>query len=335
MRRLLLVGAICAVGIPAGRAPAQTPAWVDSVLPERSFDLGTVARGSKVRHTFRLVNRLDQEVHIADTRTKCGCTEVRVGAYTIPPGTQTTIEAVIDTTKFVGPKKSGLTLILDRPTYVAVDLGLDCYIRSDIVLAPGGVDFGVVTRSSSADKPSLTLNLTYAGGQPNWGVTRMQTQSGNVQAQLKEISRSGGQAQYQLTATLDPKSLSGFFKDEVTLYTNDPSGPSIPISVTASVQSAVTVSPSPLLLGAVKPGQTVKKTLLVRSAQPFKIASLKASKDDLVATPDADAARPVHTVTLEFKVPSQAGPYNATVEIETDLKDEPAAKLTTFATVVP
>ena len=92
--------------------------WVSKAFPERAFDFGTVARGSKIRHTFKLVNRTNQEIHIADFRTKCGCTEVRIGAREIPPGTLTTIEATVDTTKFEGFKATGLTLVIDRPSVV-------------------------------------------------------------------------------------------------------------------------------------------------------------------------------------------------------------------------
>ena len=74
--------------------PAGAADWTDAVFPERSHDFGTVARGSKVRHSFKLVNSTNQEIHIASWRTKCGCTDVRVGARDIPPGTQTVIEAV-------------------------------------------------------------------------------------------------------------------------------------------------------------------------------------------------------------------------------------------------
>src|SRR3954449_9302456 len=113
---------------------ARAENWVDTVFPERAYDFGNVARGSKIRHSFRLINRTSQEIHIADWRTKCGCTEVKVGARVIPPGTQTSIDAVIDTTKFVGPKASGLTLIIDQPNFVEVDLNLSCFIRGDITL---------------------------------------------------------------------------------------------------------------------------------------------------------------------------------------------------------
>src|SRR5215210_6692732 len=166
---------------------AFAQSWVDTVFPERAYDFGTVARGSKIRHSFRLINRTSQEIHIADWRTKCGCTEVRVGARSIPPGTQTSIEAVIDTTKFVGYKASGLTLIIDRPNFVEVDLNLSCFIRGDLVVSPGQVDFGTVQRSG---KPTLTLNLTYAGGLPNWTIAKMKTKSSHVSARLQELGRS-------------------------------------------------------------------------------------------------------------------------------------------------
>ena len=109
----------------------------------------------------------------------------------------------------------------------------------------------------------------------------------------------------------------------------------IPISVSANVQSAVTVSPSVLNLGRVRPGEVVKKTILVRSAQPFKLTEVKPGNDELSATPDPDGARPLHTVNLTFKAPAQPGPYHAVCEITTDLKDEPIARVSTFATVGP
>src|SRR5262245_64180470 len=99
MRRLLfLFVATVLVAAPAG--PVRAQAWYDTILPERSHDFGTVARGSKLRHAFPLVNMTSYDIHIADWSTKCGCTDVKVGARDIPPGTQTTIEATLDTSKF-------------------------------------------------------------------------------------------------------------------------------------------------------------------------------------------------------------------------------------------
>jgi hypothetical protein len=334
MRRVVIFGTVWAVlSLPT----AQAQSWIDQVFPERSFDFGTVAKGSKIRHGFKVVNRLDHNIHIASERTKCGCTEVRIGSRDIPPGAQTTVEAVIDTTKFVGHKPSGLTLVIDSPTYTEVDLNTSCFIRADITVQPGVVDFQSVERSASA-RPTVTIALEYNGGMPDWGILRMQTRTRNVNAKatLLESTRSpGGPVHYTLTATLDPTELNGFFKDEITLFTNDSANSTIPISVVANVRAAVTVSPSNLLLGPVKAGQVVEKTLLVRASRPFKVTDVKASKEDFTTTPDPDDSRPVHTVKVKFRAPTKPGAYNATFEIATDIKDEPPARLTTYATIVP
>lgn len=329
MHRVVFFLAVSAL-LTARTASAQQ--WVDSIFPERQFDFGTVARGSKVHHSFKLINRTRYDIHIMSWEAKCGCTEIKVGAQDIPPNTQTTIDAVIDTTRFQGFKPSGLTLHIDRPQYARVELNLSCFIRGDILLNPGQADFQVVQRSSER---TINLNLNYYGGQTGWGITKMVTQSPHLVAKLQEQSRSEGQVSYILNATLKPSVPTGYFKDEITLHTNDPSSPTIPISVSANVQSAVTVAPSILVLGNVKPGQQVKKTVVVRSAQEFKLTALKADKPDLTGTPDNDTSRPTHVVTLTFKAPTQPGPFNAVFEIGTDLKDEPPAKLTAFATVTP
>jgi hypothetical protein len=324
--------ALLAAWVLLAAGPASAQDWIATVFPERSKDLGTVARGSKVRHAFRIVNTTNQDIKILNWRTKCGCTEVRVGAREIPPGTQTVVEAVLDTTKFQGYKASGLTLVLEKPSFLEVDLDLTCFIRGDVMLSPGAIDFGLVGRTG---KPTVTLNLSYAGGQADWQVTKMQTVSAAVTATLQELSRSEGAVQYQVLATLNPSAPPGYFKDELTLLTNDPASPHIPISVSAHVQAGVTLSPSIINLGHVRRGATIQKTVLLRSSQPFQITAVKPAKGDVEATRPPDASRPIHTLTVAVKMPSQPGPYNAVLEVTTDLKDEPPVSLTTFATVDP
>jgi hypothetical protein len=333
MRRMMLFGLVT-IAVSGQAAHGQGLEWVNAALPERAYDFGTVARGSQIRHAFPLLNRSDQEIRIVDWRTKCGCTDVKVGAKVIPPGTQTTIEATIDTTKFLGYKPSGLTVIFDRPSFVEVELNLSCFIRGDLVTSPGQLDFGIIRRSEK--KPTAALTITYAGGQPGWEVTKMKTQTSKVKAELRDLGRTAeGYATYSLTATLQPEVENGFLKDEITLITNDPNMPAIPISVVANVQSAVAVTPSIINFGGVKAGESVTKTVLVRSSQPFSITKMSADVDGLQPVQAAAGVKAAHQVTLTFKAPDQPGPYHAVLKIETDLKDEPAAKLKTFATVLP
>jgi hypothetical protein len=321
-----------AIGVgPACRADSD---WLTNVFPERAYEFGNVARGSQIRHAFPIVNRTNSDIRIADWRTKCGCTDVKVGARVIPPGTQTTVEATINTTNFQGYKPSGLTLILDRPAFVEVDLNLTCFIRGDIMMNPGQVDFGTLRRS--AKLPSASLNLTYAGGRPDWDIVQMKTQTDRVKAVAKEINRTvDGQIQWQITATLQPGVANGYVKDQITLVTNDSPAQTIPISVVANVQSAVSVTPTIINLGRVRPGQTITRANLVhvRSSAPFNLSKVSADSAALEAEEIRPGASPDHVLNLKLKAPQEPGPFHAVLKFETDLKEEPAAQLKVFATV--
>jgi hypothetical protein len=308
--------------------------WIPAVFPERAFDFGNVARGSQVRHSFPVVNRTNSDVHIVDWRTKCGCTNVKVGARLIPPGTQTTIEATIDTTRFQGPKASGLTLVIDRPNSIEVDLNLTCFIRTDVDLAPGQIDFGTVRRSDKL--PSAALTLTYRGGKPGWEIVQMKTHSVKVKAIAERLDRAvGGLNQWTVTATLQPDLNNGYFKDEITLFTNDSPPQSIPISVVANIQSAVRVTPSIINFGPVRAGQSVTKTVHVRSSSSFTITKLDADRADLTAVEQQTGSLPEHTVNITLQGPAAPGPFHGVVKIDSDLKDEPPAQIKAFATIMP
>lgn len=333
MRRASLLSGLCAGWLAASLAVAAGPNWYDTIVPERSHDFGTVARGSKVRHTFRVVNTTSYDVHIADFRTKCGCTDVKIGSRDVPPGTQTTVEVTLDTTRFVGYKPSGLTLVFDRPQFVEVDLNLSSFIRGDLMLSEGGFDFGTVARGASR---SHTLQVSYQGNRSDWAITKLNTITDHVQASLKPVGRTTSGAQrYELTATVNPSAPAGYLREEITLSTNDPESPSIPVSVTAIVQPAVTVAPAVLNLGRLKPGQEIQKIVMVKGAQPFRVTGASSLRPELSAATPAGDAKPFHTMTVTVRAPHTSGPYNAVLEIATDVKGEPPARLSTFAMIAP
>jgi Protein of unknown function (DUF1573) len=330
---LVWVAAVSCSGAANVAAQVAQPDWIAQVFPERAHDFGIVARGSVVRYAFPIINRTEFEVRIVNWETKCGCTNVRIGSKVIPPGTQTTIEATIDTTRFQREKSSGLKLFLDRPTVAVVDLNVNCFIRTDITMAPGLIDFGVVRLSEKPATAALTLN--YAGGRPGWEIADMKTQTAKVKAIAKELGRSAdGRIQWNITATLGTGLTNGYFKDEITLITNDSPPQTIPISVVANVQSAISVSPSIINFGPLKPGQSVSKTVRLRSASPFSISKLSGSEPGLEAAEEKTGSAADHTINVTLKAPDTPGPFHAVLKVESDLKDEPSAQIKTFATIV-
>lgn len=316
-----------------GLAAVTRGDWVDQVFPERSFDFGTVARGSRVVHAFRVVNSTKQTVRIASYTAKCGCTAVHIGAKEIPPGTQTRVEMTLDTTKFEGPKSSGITLQLDRPELKTVELDVRSVIRSDLTITPGLVEFGGVLRSSH---PRTSLMLNYAGSDPSFQITGMKTISAALKAELKPLGRTTtGALAYQLTADLDPQGLrDGRFKDEITLQTTDPRMPNVPVSVAARIQSAVSLTPAVLDLKDVPSGVSKEWTTLVKGATPFRLTGAKLVQGEAALPTITDEAKALHVLKFRFTAPAEAGPAHIVVELQTDVANEPPLRLTVFANVV-
>ena len=332
-RAAVLAAAFVGALLVQGRAPAQSGDWSREVFADRLHEFGTVARGSVLRHAFPVTNRTDREVRITGWKPKCGCTEVLVGAKVIPPGAQTTIEAVLNTTNYRDYKASGVTVYTDQPSALSIDLDLTCFIQDAVVFNPGVVDFGEVKRGSN---PQVAVAIRYQGGQNGWKIVDSTHANQALSASIQEESRSAsGAAQYRLTATLDLSALkNGNYRDEITLTTNDPQRPKIPLSVAAKVSSDVSLSPAVLNLGTLRAGQAVERTVLVRGTSPFKVDGADAVEGSIamVGEPDAESKQ-VQQLKVRIEAPSRPGAYHAILEIRTDRPDEPPARLTAFATV--
>ena len=82
--------------------------------------------------------------------------------------------------------------------------------------------------------------------------------------------------------------------------------------------AAVTVSPSPLPLGILKPGQTVTRNLVIKGAGPFRIVSA-AGPSDAYQFNLPEAAKPVHVVPVTFTAGDTPGKISETIRVQTDL----------------
>ena len=83
--------------------------------------------------------------------------------------------------------------------------------------------------------------------------------------------------------------------------TNDSGASNVSLPIEGQVVSAITISPASLFLGVLKPGESVKKRLVVRGSEPFRFVSVKC--DDASFTfekPDADS-KSLHFVPVDSR----------------------------------
>jgi hypothetical protein len=309
---------------------ARADDWATKMFDDVKHDFGKVARGAKVEYHFKFRNLYVEDVHVASVRTSCGCTSPRVSQDTLKTYDEASIVAHFNTDTFLGQRGATLTVVFDKPYYSEVQLRVDGYIRSDIVLSPPGVDFGTLDVGQPVERE---LTVTYAG-RSDWQITGVKSGSQFIEAESIEMGRTGGQVKYGLKVRLKPDAPAGYVQEQVVLLTNDARAPELPIDVEGKVTPALVVSPSSLFLGVVPAGQRVTKQIVVQGKKPFKIVNVKSNSKNLEFKTN-DAAKVVHLVPVTFTAGDQVGNVNYQIEITTDLGTTTVGEITAYAQVTP
>ncbi len=327
-----LLGIVCGLAITG---PAEAARWADALFSEQAHDFGSVPRGAKVRHPFVMTNRLGETITIMNVRASCGCTSGRANATTVAPGQSATVEAEMDTRNFVGKKSTVLYVDVMTASRKQAEarLGVTSFILSDVVLNPGGIDFGTVTKGQTASQV-LTIDRVDA---PNWRIERMVSSSRVLNASLVETARNGQMVSYAMTVSLKPKIGAGIVRDEIRLMTNDPESPSFPVLVTAVVRGSLSASPSTLSLGNVTSAAGVQGRFVVRAASPFAIEKIEGVGDGFTAKVDDATKKTMHIVTVAYRPEESSlrGDLRRVFRVVTDLPGEGPLDLTATLHIEP
>ena len=293
-----------------------------------SHDFGTVAKGSKAIHRFQLKNIYEEDLHILSVRSSCGCTIPRITKRVLKTFETAEIIADFNTRDFHGHKSATLTVIVECVSHAEVQLRVTGFIRTDVVTQPGAIDFGTVDQGNDVEKKLL---VTYAG-RDDWKILDARTADPWYEVEMTEIARGNGRVAYELLVRMTKDAPIGYVKDQLILVTNDARLREFPVDMQARVRSDITVSPTKLFIGVVRPGQKVTKNLVVRGRTPFKILNVECSDACFKIEPSKEA-KSVHLIPVVFTAGDKAGRVTQTISLHTDHGDA-APVFTAFAEVV-
>src|SRR5687768_3631663 len=79
IRSVAIAFAVLLAGAPA----VQAKEWAQKMFKVTTHDFGHVAHGAKAEIAFEIQNLYEEDVHIADVRTSCGCTTPTVTKPTL------------------------------------------------------------------------------------------------------------------------------------------------------------------------------------------------------------------------------------------------------------
>lgn len=280
-----------------------------------SHDFGHVARGAKAEFAFELQNVYEEDIHIADVRTSCGCTTPTITKPTLKTWEKGTIVATLNTRSFVGQRNSTLTVVIDKPFYAEVQLTIAGYIHSDVDFQPGVAALGDIEQGTTGEQ---TITVTYRGG-ANWQIADVRSANSHLEVELAEPIRQPGLVSYKMVVRLKADAPAGTLQDQLTLVTNDQRMPAVVLPVEGRVTPPLAVNPSPLLFGSLSPGQSATKQLVLTGKQPFRVLSIAADNEAVQFKTAPDVTKKVHLIPVTVIAPQQSGEFHYTITVETDL----------------
>lgn len=318
----LAVGVLLAWG---GWAAAGS--WTESLFDEVSKDFGPVPRGPTLVHSFRMVNRSREVVHVAGIRVSCGCVQAQATKDTLAPGEEGALVARMDTRRVSGSKTVTIYVTVDRPVADEGRLWVQAIARDDVSIAPDTLAFGRVRRAS---EPTATADVTLSGG---WRLTGARADSNYVRISLGETRVDEATAAYRVQARLRADTPAGRWYTDVWLETNNPQAPRFRLPLTVQVEGSLTVSPQVVSFGEIRTGEEAERRVVVRGVRPFRIVRVDGEGDGLAVHDSAAGSRPVHVLTVRLKA-AGAGELARALRLTTDLAEDASADFEATATVV-
>ena len=294
---------------------ASAKEWAKKMFQVTTHDFGHVARGAKSEFSFEIQNLYEEDVHIADVRTSCGCTTPSISKPTLKTWEKGAIVATLNTRSFVGQRNSTLTVVIDKPYYAEVHLTIAGYIHSDVDFQPGVAALGDIEQGTSGQQD---VTVTYRGW-GNWQISDVRSANPHLEVELGSPLRQQGMVSYKMSVRLKPDAPAGIFQDQLTLVTNDQRMPTVVLPVEARVAPPLAISPSPLMFGSLAPGQSVTKQIVLTGKQPFRVLAISADNEALQFKTANDIVKKVHLIPVTIIAPEQPGDFHYALTIETDL----------------
>jgi Protein of unknown function (DUF1573) len=318
MLLLMTAAAIGALGASPRPAQAQSDDWARKMFNSLKHDFGTIARGSDAQYRFQIKNIYKQTVHISDVRTTCGCSAASPTKRTLKTFETAEVVVTMNTQRFTHRKDSNVIVTFDQPLYAQIRIPLSAYIRTDVVVSPGSVNFGAVEQGKS---PQKSVAISYAG-RSDWKIDNLKIDSKYLTGSIKQTRRNGGQIGYLLAVNLKSGAPVGVLREQVVLVTNDANSPFVPVMVLARVESEFTITTAPL--GSVQPGKDKTFNVVIRGRRPFRIEKLSCEHaPDCFKAKLSDKTRTVHVVPVTFTPPKKAGAFRETLAFTIAGRTEP------------
>ena len=319
IKTILLSGMLMAFGLTS---TADAQEWARKMLNEFSHDFGEVQKGETPEYRFQVKNVYEETLNIAQVFSSCGCTQVSVSKRQLKTWETAEIICRFNSKPFNGFKQATVTVRFGPPLVGEVQLTVKGTIVSAIRLSPESVDFGQVTRGKL---PIMQTTLT---GPPNtnFQIVDIKSTFPHIGVALdRPIRTQGNQIQYTLKTRLKDSAPDGFSQGDLFVVVREGSGMQrqIPLKFSAKLGNNVKLSPSVLTLTNVMPGKKIKKKVIIRADEPFRITDVKCRTQAFRVSSRKSSLSKTHIVEVLYTgEEGKSGKHECELTFFTNLSDE-------------
>ncbi len=270
--RTLAAGSALALAAASFPAPALAQAAAGSapklVVVEDKKDLGTVAKGEPMKHTFVLKNAGTADLLVTDVKPSCGCT---VSEYdkVIKPGGEGKIALTVDTKNFQGATSKTALVQTNDPAMPQMTLYVMAFVKPYVDVLP----YGFFRIQALTGEP-VTSELVLASDEPTFAPTKIEAPYKFLKTSLTEVPEKErlagkGAKQYKLALTAPADAPEGLLSGYVKLQTGVAKQPDLEISISGYIKPTVTITPNTINFGNFDPkGEAVRRNVMLINNNP-------------------------------------------------------------------
>jgi len=275
----LFLGALAlaaALTLPAAAQPQAAPA-IYSPAPE--FEFGEQDNTTKVSHDFTIMNVGTAVLNITDVKSSCGCTIAEMKKKSLNPGEETTVSATFDLKGKQGPQTKAISVSSNDPKVPVYKLELRGTAVPAVLVEPNFLNFARVLGDTvepqtvliKANKSDVTINVQRVEvNSDEWAATHTVVTEGK---------------EHQIVVNNVKPLTPGIAQAIVTVFTDDPKQPQIPIRIHAAVVGDLDVAPSQINLRWTEAGTPTQQYMRVGPGRiaDFKILEVRAPSEGMEA----------------------------------------------------
>ncbi len=247
---------------------------------QKIIDFGPVPKGEKLKAVFEVKNTGQAPLEIAQVRPTCGCTVANFDK-TIPPGGTGKINAEVDTSAFLGPISKAIIVFTNDPQARNATVVVKADVKAFIEALPRSLlRFNVLQGEPATDKVRLV-----ASDGATFKVLGVDAPEGPYQISFRELEPQERQANYsgsqwEVTVTVPANAKEGMLNHKLTVKTDSPKAPEVPLTVSGLVRPIVQVVPGEITFGTVPNDAPVgRNVVLISNRQGFDFKVEKVEID--------------------------------------------------------